>query len=60
MHLLLFLLLFSSTLSQKLMFTSPPELVKMIGSNGTAVHLSPLGYKPQSGWLHGNMQLASP
>ena len=41
---------------QKLIVSNPQELAEKIGgSNGTVVHPSPLGYKPKSGWLHGNI-----
>ena len=60
LRVLFFVICSVSTFSQKLIVSSPQELANDVSSNGTVVHASPLGYKPKSGWLHGNMQIASP
>lgn len=59
-YLLLALLVLHPTHSQQLLISSPIELKDEFGSKGIDVHAAPIGYKPQTGWFHGNAQIASP
>ena len=59
-YLLFIPLILQVTHSQELFISSPIELKDEFGNKGIEVHAAPIGYKPQTGWFHGNVKIASP